>query len=222
MRHTTYILQNTHTVETKPHTHACRRQMFASALKMWTTTTYSRVWSECAVGKCPCSTITDKNGTSLQKDDNNNATPSGQSSLRSIFNAIIHMRHTTYSLQNTHAIETRPHRDTAVRSILSQIFNAIVHMRHMTYLLQNRHAIEIKPQTHTTVRPLSSQIFNPIIHMRHTTYLLQNVYTHIIETKATQRNHRQVNRSSYLQRNHSHAPHDLHSANYTRNRKKAT
>ena len=84
--------------------------MLASALKMWTTT-YGRIWSECAVAKCPCS-LMDGNSTSLQKKNNNNATPSGQSSLRSIFNAIIHMRHTTYRLQNTHAIETGPHTHT--------------------------------------------------------------------------------------------------------------
>ena len=50
--------------------------------------------------------------------------PSGQSSLNLICNAIIHMRHTTYRLQNTHAIETKPHthRDATVRSI----FNAII------------------------------------------------------------------------------------------------
>ena len=42
---------------------------------------------------------------------------SGQSSLRSIFNAIIHMRHTTYQLQKTHAIETKPHTHTSHRQV---------------------------------------------------------------------------------------------------------
>ena len=59
-------------------------------------------------------------------------------------------------------------------------------MRHTTYILQNTHAIETKPHTHThaTVRSIFSQID--------------------------------------LQRNHSHAPHDLQTAKYTRNRNKAT
>ena len=125
--------------------------MFACALNMLMTT-HGSIWSEWTVCKgswCPWST--DVNSTSLQKKNNNKAIPSGQSSLRLIFNAIIYMRHTTYSLQNTHAIETEPHTHTHMppsgQSSLRSIFNAIIHMRHTTYKLQNTHAIESKPHT---------------------------------------------------------------------------
>ena len=102
------------------HTHN-QRQIFASVLKMWTAKTYGKIWSEYAVGKCPWSS--DRNSTSLRKIKIpiNNATPSGQSSPRSIFTAIIHMRHTTYRLQNIHAVEIKPHTQATVRSLFSQI-----------------------------------------------------------------------------------------------------
>ena len=72
------------------------------------------------------------------------------------------------------------------QSSLRSIFNAIIHMHHTTYILQNTHAIETKPRTHThaTIRSIFSQ--------------------------------------TDLQHNHSHAPHDLQTAKYTRNRNKAT
>ena len=59
-----------------------------------------------------------------------------------IFNAIIHMRHTTYNLQNTHAIETKPHTHMppSGQSPLRSIINAIIHMRQTTYFLQNTHS----------------------------------------------------------------------------------
>ena len=149
--------------------------------------------------------------------------PSGQSSLRSIFNAIIHMRQTTYALQNTHTIETKPHTHTHMppsgQSSLRPIFNAIIHMRHTTYSLQNTHAKYTRNRhkathTTTTVRSIFSQIFNAVVHMCHTTYFLQSADG--IDTSHA--HHREVNLVSDLERNHSHALHDLLPAKYTRNR----
>ena len=68
-----------------------------------------------------------------------------------MFHAIVHIRHTTNILQNTHAIETKPHTNTHMppsgQSSLRSTFNAVIHMRHTTYSLQNTHAIETEPHT---------------------------------------------------------------------------
>ena len=162
--------------------------MFACVLNMLVTT-YGSIWSEWTVCKgswCPWSI--DVNSTPLQNKNNDNATPSGPSSVRSIFNAIIHMRHTTYPLQNTHAIETEPHTHTCHRQInlfsdwsSTQSFTCATRL---TYCKIHKQEKQSHTHTHATVRSIFSQID--------------------------------------LQRNHSHAPHDLQAAKYTRKRNRAT
>ena len=100
MRHRTYRLQNTHAIETKPHTHThtCHRQV-----KFLSDRSSTQSFT-CATRLTNCKIHT----RSIETKPRTHVPPSGQSSLRSIFNAIIHMRHTTYSLYNTHAIETKP------------------------------------------------------------------------------------------------------------------
>ena len=57
------------------------------------------------------------NGTTTKPDTY--MPPSGRPSLKLVFNAIIHMRHTTYILQNTHTIETNKatHTNTCPRQV---------------------------------------------------------------------------------------------------------
>ena len=126
--------------------------MFANALKIWTTT-YGRIWSECAVSKCPWSTTIDVNSTSLQQ--NNNKDKHRDATIRSIFSQIDPQRnhsHAPHDLlsakytRNRHKT-THTHMPPSGQSSLRSIFNAIIHMRHTTYMLQNTHAIESKPHT---------------------------------------------------------------------------
>ena len=163
-------------------------------------------------------------------------TPSGQSSLRSIFNAIIHMRHTTYPLQNTHAIEnahtTHTHTHTHTHTCHRQVNLLSDRSSTQSFTCATRH-------THTTHMCVSSgqsslrSIFNAII--QHTHNRLTHTHTapsmshircnHSQHTKQTHTQHTHTHatvRSIFsqidLQRNHSHAPHDLLPAKYTRNR----
>ena len=121
---------------------------------------------------------------------------SGQSPLRSIINAIIHMRHTTYRLQNTHAIETGPHTHThaIVRSIFSQIDLQRNHSHAPHDLHTAQYTRDRNKAIHTHMPPSGQSslrsIFNAIIHMRHTTYYLQN--THAIDTKQQTHTHATV------------------------------
>ena len=113
------------------------------------------------------------------------------------------------------------------QSSLRLIFHTIIYMRHTTYILQNTHTRNRNKATHTQMPPSGQSslrlIFHTIIHMRHRTYRLQN--THAIETNKATHTYATV-RSIFsqidLQRNHSHAPHDLLPAKYTRNRTNAT
>merc|ERR1711991_492680 len=108
MRHTTYSLQNTHAIETEPHTHThththtCHRQVNLLSDRSSTQS------FTCATRLTDCKIHTQ----SKQSNTHTHMPPSGQSPLRSIFNAIIHMRHTTYPLQNANAIEGKRHTHT--------------------------------------------------------------------------------------------------------------
>ena len=169
--------------------------------------------------------------------------PSGKVSLRSILNAIIHMCHTTYILQNTHtrnrnkATHTTTVRCFWVPESDEQRLTAVFEVNEQFAKVPDASDPEIKiappyngtttkPDTHMppSGQPSFRSILNAIIHMRHTTYRLQNTHTRN-RNKATH-THTHTVRSIFsqidLQRNHSHAPHDLQTANYTRNRDNAT
>ena len=77
-------------------------------------------------------------------------------------------RHTTYFLQNTHAIETKPpHTHMPPFNLISDLQRNHSHMRHTTYSLQNTHAIETSHHTHAHA---TVSIFNAIVPPHDTTY----------------------------------------------------
>ena len=126
-------LQNTHAIETKPHTPHTHRQVNLLSDRSSTQSFTSRLSAKYTRNRIKATHTCHRQVVYSQIDLQRNHS---------------HAPH-DLQLQNTHAIEsnhTHTHRQVI---FLRSIFNAIIHMRHTTYSLQI-HAIETKPHTRTT------------------------------------------------------------------------